>query len=50
VSGTYEKSVDGLPYVVAYALRQTGEGTEDVVILRVIHTSRNWPVGGWPRP
>ena len=47
VPGTFEKTVTGLPYVVAYAL--TGEGSrESVVILRVIHRSRDWPAGRWP--
>lgn len=45
VGGTYEKPVHGLPYLVAYTL------TEDdavVVILRVIHSARNWPDESWP--
>lgn len=39
VSGTYEKSVNRLPYIVVYALND-----DDTVltILHVIHTSRNW--------
>ena len=41
VTGTYEKPVKGLPYIVAYALSQT-DGQETVAIVRVIHTSRNW--------
>ena len=49
VPGTYEKSVRGLRYVLAYAVMPTDDpGTETVVILRAIHTSRNWPPGGWP--
>jgi toxin ParE1/3/4 len=47
VTGTYEKSVGRLPYVIAYALAERA-GQEIVVILRVIHTSRNWPPEGWP--
>lgn len=47
VSGTYEKSVSRLPYVIAYALAERA-GQEFVVILRVIHTARNWPREGWP--
>ncbi|SLK09242.1 type II toxin-antitoxin system RelE/ParE family toxin [Novosphingobium mathurense] len=45
VSGTYEKSVNRLPYIVAYALND-----DDTVltILHVIHTSRNWLPGDWP--
>ncbi|MFQ3251750.1 MAG: toxin ParE1/3/4 [Loktanella salsilacus] len=42
VTGTYEKSVTGLPYVIAYALMLQG-GVEAVAIVRVIHTSRDWP-------
>jgi toxin ParE1/3/4 len=45
VSGTYEKSVRGLPYVIAYAL---SDGDTAVSILRVIHTARSWPVEAWP--
>lgn len=47
VSGTYEKSVSGLPYVIAYALT-LHEGREIVAILRVIHTSRDWIAPSWP--
>jgi len=47
VTGTYEKSVTGLPYVVAYAITQTG-GTEEIAIVRVIHTSRDWNAEEWP--
>lgn len=38
VSGTYEKSVNRVPYIIAYAL-----GDEVLTILHVIHTSRDWP-------
>lgn len=41
VSGTYEKSVSRLPYIIAYALT-VQQGREVVAILRVIHTSRDW--------
>ena len=47
VIGTYEKSVTGLLYVVAYAIMQTG-GTEEIAIVRVIHTSRDWSAETWP--
>ena len=46
VAGTYEKLVSRLPYIIAYALPRS-EG-EPVAILRVIHTARHWPSGGWP--
>ena len=45
VSGTYEKSVVGLPYIIAYALTDGG-GT--VSILRVIHAARDWAADVWP--
>lgn len=47
VTGTYEKLVTGLPYILVYVVAGTGKG-EEVAIVRVIHTSRDWPVGGWP--
>ena len=47
VSGTYEKSMSGLPYVLAYCLEVT-EGTDTLFILRVIHTARQWPREAWP--
>lgn len=48
VQGMYEKSVVGLPYVIAYAIKQLPSGVEQIVILRVIHTARDWPKGRWP--
>ena len=48
VQGTYEKSVVGLPYIIAYAINSLSSGAEQIVILRVIHTARNWPKGRWP--
>lgn len=45
VSGTYEKSVTNLPYIIAYALTDA-EGV--VSILHVIHAARNWPSDEWP--
>ncbi|HEY2659112.1 MAG TPA: type II toxin-antitoxin system RelE/ParE family toxin [Caulobacteraceae bacterium] len=47
VSGTYEKPVVGLPYVIAYAITALA-GREVVSILRVIHSARNWPDEEWP--
>ena len=47
VTGTYEKLVTGLPYILAYVIAGTGE-QEEVAIVRVIHTSRDWPAEGWP--
>jgi len=48
VQGTYEKSVVGLPYIIAYTIELLPSGAERIVILRVIHTARNWPKGRWP--
>ena len=48
VAGTYEKSVTGLRTIIAYALTPR-EDREIVSILRVIHTSRDWPNNEWPR-
>ncbi|EQB32648.1 type II toxin-antitoxin system RelE/ParE family toxin [Sphingobium ummariense] len=45
VSGTYEKSVTRLPYIIAYAL---SEDATVLTILHVIHTSRNWLADEWP--
>ncbi|WP_157218173.1 type II toxin-antitoxin system RelE/ParE family toxin [Flavisphingomonas formosensis] len=45
VAGTYEKSVRGLPYVIAYALTDDDAAGS---ILRVIHTSRDWGEDDWP--
>lgn len=47
VTGTYEKLVTGLPYILAYVIAET-RGQEEVAIVRVIHTSRDWPTEGWP--
>jgi toxin ParE1/3/4 len=47
VSGTYEKSVTGLPMIIAYAIELRGEA-EVIVVLHVIHTARDWRVGDWP--
>jgi toxin ParE1/3/4 len=45
VAGTYEKSVSGLPYILAYALT---DGDRAVSILRVIHAARDWSAEAWP--
>jgi plasmid stabilization system protein ParE len=47
VTGTYEKSVTGLSYILAYVITQTG-GAEKIAIVRVIQASRDWSVGEWP--
>jgi plasmid stabilization system protein ParE len=47
VTGTYEKSVPRLPYVIAYSLTIQA-GREVVPILRIVHTARDRPSEGWP--
>lgn len=47
VTGTYEKPLNRLPFIISYELRPIA-GRECVVILRMIHTARNWPAEGWP--
>jgi len=42
VSGTYEKVVAGLPYIVAYKLGTDLDGSETVNLLRIIHGARDW--------
>lgn len=48
VTGTYEKQVSSLPYTIVYAIEPHQDGTEQITILRVIHTARDWPKGAWP--
>ena len=48
VTGTFEKTVTKRPYIVAYAMDSLPDGPERIVILRVIHTARDWPRGVWP--
>lgn len=47
VTGTYEKPLSRIPYLIAYELRRIS-GREHVVILRVIHAARDWPAEEWP--
>src|ERR1700761_9365009 len=44
----YEKSVVGVPYIIAYAVDRGSREEETVVILRIIHSSRDWKPGSWP--
>ena len=48
VSGTYEKVVRGMPYIVAYALGDEPKDHETITILRVIHGARDWREESWP--
>jgi len=43
-AGTFEKPVRGLPYIVAFELPDKAT----LRVLRIIHTSRDWPAGAWP--
>jgi len=47
VTSTYEKSVAHIPYIISYEIRSI-KGQEHIIILHVIHTSRNWPAEKWP--
>lgn len=49
VSGTHEKVISGLPYIIAYALGDEPRGHETITILRVIHGARNWRDESWPK-
>lgn len=50
VSGTYEKSIVGQPYIIAYGFLPREDGApDDLLILRVVHTARDWPPGRRPR-
>jgi toxin ParE1/3/4 len=48
VSGTYEKSVTGAPYIIAYAVDRARGIDEAVIILRIIHSARDWRPDSWP--
>ncbi|GAA0569157.1 type II toxin-antitoxin system RelE/ParE family toxin [Craurococcus roseus] len=48
VSGTYEKVLPGLPYILAYEITVRAGGAEVVTILHVIHGARDWQAGEWP--
>ena len=46
VAGTYEKSVAGLPYIIAYAIDRNDDA-ETIAVLHVIHAARDWRAGEW---
>ncbi len=48
IAGTFEKFLAPLPWILCYAIDDQPDA-ERVVILRVIHTARNWPGGRWPQ-
>ena len=47
VAETYEKSVRGLPCIIAYAIDREDDG-EAIAVLHIIHGARNWHEGEWP--
>jgi plasmid stabilization system protein ParE len=47
-SGSYEKSVPRHAYIIAYELRDVPSRGEVIAVVRVIHTSRDWPAEEWP--
>ncbi|MDP2324916.1 MAG: type II toxin-antitoxin system RelE/ParE family toxin [Gammaproteobacteria bacterium] len=47
VTGTYEKSVAQTSHIILYAL-PSRSGREFVLILDIVHMSRNWPRGQMP--
>jgi toxin ParE1/3/4 len=48
VARTFEKSLAPLPWILCYAVDDVPD-VQRVLILRVIHTARNWPKGIWPQ-
>src|SRR5262249_33954067 len=48
VTGTYEKIVPGLPYILAYRLVERSDGGGTGAIARVIHGARKWLPEQWP--
>ncbi|TWB43355.1 type II toxin-antitoxin system RelE/ParE family toxin [Nitrospirillum pindoramense] len=48
VSGTYEKVVADLPYIIAYTFITRPTGGEALVILRIVHMARDWSPETWP--
>jgi plasmid stabilization system protein ParE len=49
IPGTFEKSLPKWRYVIAFQILPNAEGGEDLYIVRVVHTARNWPKGEWPQ-
>ena len=48
MTGTYEKSVSGIHYIIAYFVdRSVGDGP--VLVLRIIHAARDWKRNTWPK-
>lgn len=49
VDGTREKSLPRWRYVIAYRVATDENGEDILEILHIIHTSRDWPAGAWPK-
>jgi plasmid stabilization system protein ParE len=49
VSGTFEKSLPKWRYIIAYQILPDERGAETLYIVHIIHTSRDWPKGEWPK-
>jgi toxin ParE1/3/4 len=49
VDGTREKSLLRWRHVIAYRVATDENGEGALEILHIIHTSRDWPAGGWPK-
>lgn len=49
VPGTFEKSLPKWRYIIAFQLLPDERGIETLYILRIVHTSRDWPKGAWPK-
>lgn len=45
VPGTFEVSVAKIPFIIVYQLPDDAA----LAVLCVIHTSRDWPPGRWPK-
>lgn len=50
VPGTFEKSLPKWRYVIVYQILSDELGGDTLYVVHIIHTSRNWPAGTWPKP
>ena len=48
VTGTYERVLPGLPYILAYEIVVRPQGGEFIGILHIIHGARDWQAEQWP--
>ncbi len=48
VDGTFEKVVQGLPFIIAYQVGHLPGERQEIVITRIIHTARDWTSDEWP--